>query len=64
MTASLIPFPKPFRPHLVTPSEAFAALELSERIQRRVTEEQEERSRRIDSGAPVVVALAFGEGMK
>ncbi len=64
MTASLIPFPKPFRPHLVTPSEAFAALELSNSVQRRVIEEQEERNRRNNDGAPVVVAICFDEGMK
>lgn len=56
--------PVRFRPHLVTPSEAFAALELSNSVQRRVIEEQEERNRRINYGAPVVVALYFGEGMK
>lgn len=54
--------PVRFRPHLVTPSEAFAALELSNSVQRRVIEEQEERNRRINSGAPVVVALHWSDG--
>lgn len=61
---NVIPLRRPFRPHLVTPSEAFAALELSNSVQRRVIEEQEERNRRINSGAPVVVAICFDEGMK
>lgn len=64
MTASLIPFPKPFRPRLVTPSEAFAAREFSHPASLREIEEQEERNRRNTYGAPVVVALYFGEGMK
>ena len=55
--------PVRFRPHLVTPSEAFAALELSNSVQRRVIEEQEERNRRNTYGAPVVVATCFDEGI-
>lgn len=62
MTASLIPFPKPFRPRLVTPSEAAAALELHAITQQRM--EQEQTDRRNTYGAPVIMALYFGEGMK
>ena len=64
MTATIHTLPVRFRPHLVTRSEAFAALEISNAVQIQVSEEREEQKRRINSGAPVVVALAFGEGMK
>lgn len=53
--------PVRFRPHLVTPSEAFAALELSNSVQRRVIEEQEERNRRNTYGAPVIMAIDWKE---
>lgn len=54
--------PKPFRPHLVTRSEAFAALEISNAVQIQVSEEREEQKRRINSGAPVVVAIEWERG--
>ena len=55
--------PVRFRPHLVTPSEAFAVRELSNPASLREIEEQEERNRRNTYGAPVVVATCFDEGI-
>lgn len=61
---NVIPLPVRFRPRLVTPSEAFAAREFSHPASLREIEEQEERNRRNTYGAPVIMALYFGEEMK